>query len=609
MHNDDCRRRRHTRTLLRRLALTFAIPCAVGAVVASLTGCAHDEGTFNPMAAQRIARAHAAETPDPTMRPIPKTFESQYLPASTRPSTRPSWAAASQPATGPRPIHRFTLQELVKRAVAHNADAHVTAYQPAIDQARVVEANAAFDLKYFANFQYVKQDDLFPSATNPLVDPFSQLVRFNDLQFQTGFKQDTPTGGSVQLQYQADQFDRGGPGFPTSAADKQQDPFWVGLLQLQIKQPLLQNFGAAANQARIDIARNTQKSSALDFRIQLEKSLAELEKDYWQLVEAEQDVRIRESLLTTTRDTAQLLSNRRGTTGTSNTEISQADEAVRAREFDLHQSQAQVEKLSNTIKALLNDPDLPVSGAELVLPADLPTDTPIVFNVEEQINTALAYRPELAQQQTKIDSAEITVRAAKNNELPQFDLVAQFGIDGFAKDFGDATTNQFGWNHFEYTVGFQFQVPVGNREARAITTRTQLQRLQAIYTYRGLVDKVASDVKNAIVDVQMYWDQIVAARRWRLAADEELRRLEQDRVARPEGMSPSLIQTELDAQLRLSEARRQEVAAMAGYSASLAALEQAKGTLLRYDNVVMEEEPEATIPLTWDKEGWKWWKK
>ena len=127
--------------------------------------------------------------------------------------------------------------------------------------------------------------------------------------------------------------------------------------------------------------------------------------------------------------------------------------------------------------------------------------------------------------------------------------------------------------------------------------------------YRGLVDKVSADVKNAIVDVQTNWDQIISARRWRLSAEEEVRRLEADRKARPEGMSPSLIQTELDAQLRLAEARRQEVAAMAGYSASLAALEQAKGTLLRYDNVVMDEEPEPTVPLTWDKPHWPWDKK
>jgi outer membrane protein len=470
----------------------------------------------------------------------------------------------------------------------------------------------------------VNQDNLYPTATNPTSDPFNQNILFRDLQIQTGLKQDTATGGSVQLQYQTDMFDRSGPNFSfksltqnlingntaaNRAGFRRQDPFWTNSLQLQVKQPLLQNFGAAANEARIAIARNTQKSSALDFRIQLEKSLAELEKDYWQLVAAEQDVRIRESLLDTTRGVAGLLKQRIGTPGTTNTELSQADEAVRNREFDLLQSQAQVEKLSNTIKAVLNDPDLPVSGAELILPADLPTDQPIVFDVQEQINTALAYRPELSQQQIKIDSAEITVRAAKNNELPQLDLVGQIGLDGFQHTFDGAVRDQLRFDFIDYTLGFQFQVPIGNREARAITTRTQLQRLQAIYQYRGLVDKVSADVKNAIVDVETSWSQIVSARHWRMAAEEEVRRLENDRKARPEGMSPSLIQTELDAQLRLAEARRQEVESMASYSASLAGLEQAKGTLLRYDNVVMEEEPQRTIPLTGDKDAWKIWKK
>ena len=40
---------------------------------------------------------------------------------------------------------------------------------------------------------------------------------------------------------------------------------------------MVQNFGAQANWARIGIARNTQKVSMLDFRLNLEKNLAAID--------------------------------------------------------------------------------------------------------------------------------------------------------------------------------------------------------------------------------------------------------------------------------------------------------------------------------------------
>ena len=77
-----------------------------------------------------------------------------------------SWLATSYWSPG-------IAYELVKRAVQFNADARVTSYQPAIDQARVVEAEAAFDWKFFSNTQYVHQDDLFPTAE---ADSFPEAV-------------------------------------------------------------------------------------------------------------------------------------------------------------------------------------------------------------------------------------------------------------------------------------------------------------------------------------------------------------------------------------------------------------------------------------------------
>jgi len=330
----------------------------------------------------------------------------------------------------------------------------------------------------------------------------------------------------------------------------------------------------------------------------LEKSLYELEEAYWNLVNAEQTVKIDESLLQATNDTAGFLKNRVGTENTTNTEVAQANAAVQLRAIALIDDRRKVEDLSDKIKAILNDPDMPVSMPDLIVPADVPIDTPVVFDDAEQIRTALTFRPELAQQQLKIDNAAITVRAAKNNELPQLDLVGQVGFDGFARQFDEAVNDQLRFDFVDYTVGFQFTVPIGNREARAITVRSQYQRLQAIESYRGLIDQITADVITAQRDVVTSWRLMVAARQARIGADEELRRLNQD-MERPGSMNPGFIEAKLEAQLRLSTVQQQEITAMTNYNLALAKLERAKGTLLRYDNVTLEEEPRPTVPLTW----------
>ena len=578
------------RSMARKLS-TVLISSAAVLAVATLSGCGMDQAPFNPNNLQRLARAHASENTSLDMRPLPERLDSPYL-SSTQPATRPSFSPATQPGPGPRTVRRMSLHDVVRVAVAHNADVRVNSYQPAIDSARVVEANAAYDLKYFTTFQFANQNDLFPSSTNPGISPIAgrNTILFQDLQVQTGIRQETSTGAKVEVRGQSDQFFRSGPGTKgLNRSNFRPNPFWTNQLTLQVTQPLLQNFGSEANAARIAIAHNTQKSSMLDFRLSLEKNLAELEQAYWQLVQAEQEVKIRENLLQQTMDTAGLLRKRVGTEGTTNTEVAQANAAVATRTADLIRARSDVEALSDVVKNKMNDPESPVSTGDMILPADIPIELPVHFDAAEQIQTALTFRAELSQQQTKIDSAEITVHAAKNNELPKLDFIGSVSLLGVGNSFHASTKNQGRFDYTDFTLGFQLEVPIGGREARAIYQRTLLQRQQAIEQYRVLIDQVTLEVKKAYREVETTWNEMAGLRQARIAAEEELRRLNIDE-GRAGAVSPGFINTKLDAQLRLSDLARREVAAIVGYNVAISGLERAKGTLLRYDNITLEEE-------------------
>jgi hypothetical protein len=57
-----------------------------------------------------------------------------------------------------------------------------------------------------------------------------------------------------------------------------------------------------------------------------------------------------------------------------------------------------------------------------------------------------------------------------------------------------------------------------------------------------------------------------------------------------QALDPEFVQLELDQQQRLAEAERTEATAVQDYNIALARLEKAKGTILRYNNILMKED-------------------
>jgi len=60
-------------------------------------------------------------------------------------------------------------------------------------------------------------------------------------------------------------------------------------------------------------------------------------------------------------------------------------------------------------------------------------------------------------------------------------------------------------------------------------------------------------------------------------------------------LDSEFVQLLLNAEEQFAQAERDEALALNNYNVSIARLEQAKGTLLRYDNVVLEEEKFITM--------------
>jgi outer membrane protein TolC len=559
---------------------------------AALVGCGlKDPPPFDPRAIQARERAGALDARPMYMPPLPTTLEALTTEPTSAPDTpgrrgRPRLAPTSRATTGPsiseNPTIRMSLQEIIQRSVANSLEVRVSGYDPAVAKTRILEAQAHFDPVFFSKLTYTDQKILSPaSGILPGVNPFAPDV-FRTLDGQVGVRQNLPAGGQIELHSDVQRIQR----LPISAGEL--NPYVVNDLALQITQPLMRNLGFDINQARITLARNDYKVSVLDYRKALEENLAQIERSYWQLVEAVQEEQIQEDLLRRSRDTYNILLGRIGG-DISRVQTSEAAVAVENRGVALIDAKARIFDQSDDIKRRMNDPEFPVAGAVLILPADQLDEIPVHFNLDDEVKTGLSYRFELGQQAIREESASVAARVAQNNLLVKLDLISTFDIQGPGQDFGHAFANQGKADFFGASVGLSLEWPLGNREARSIYRRAQLQRVQAGTQYANLVAQVTQEVKTAHRTVETAWNDIAGRRRATFQAQDALAALEEKReLGAP--LDYQFVQSILDAQDRLGEAQRQEALAVASYYANIAGLERAKGTILRYNNIVMQED-------------------
>ena len=560
-------------------ATLFSLATLVGAV--GLAGGCHryNEPPFNPREMGRNSRLASKERVIREKEPIPTTMQA-------RPSTRPNIRSApAEGAAEDEPVVRLSLQEVIQRAVTSNSDVAVAGYEPAIEETRVIEEEARFDPTFFANLTYSDEKVLSPSASFVNVDPFSPSG-FESLSAQSGIRQNLLSGGTAELSARLQRIRRA-EGFPDGSAV---NPYYLNELVLRVTQPLLRDFGAEINRARITIARNNQRISALEFRRALEEQLAAVEQAYWQLGQAVREVEIQEQLLAETIRTADILDmRRRAGADVTRVQTSQAESAVASREAVLVRARSRVKDLSDEIKRRMGDPAYPGGGAVVILPAAEPLREPIRFDPAEQFDTALRTRLELGQQQIRIDSAAIAMNVAENNLLPQLNLVGQAAFQGVDDEWGGAVEDSLDLHSPSGSIGLEFEIPFGNRLARAVLKRAQLQRRQAIEQYMALIKQIEQDVSVALREVNTSWEEMVKRRDAVFLAADSLRAIQQRRE-NDEPLTPTFVQLELDRQQELANAQAEEAQATAQYNIGIARLEQAKGTLLRYNNVVMAEQ-------------------
>jgi len=494
----------------------------------------------------------------------------------------------------PARTSKVSLERSVRTAVENNIAVQFARFGPAISEAQVIAAEAAFDWTLFNNFNYTDQDSprvgtSFGGSTfSPGFDNFQSVTN------TTGLRRVLAGGGRLTVQQDAGYTDNQTLGQNNNPNPAQQTSFTV-----QWDQPLLRGAGSEVTQAEIRVARNAERSSVQTLRRDLIRVVTDTEKTYWDLVAAYSDVLILQRLQERGEKTRDQLKTR-ARLDTNQAQIADAVSRVERRKLDVLQAQSNVRQLSDRLKGLMNDPGLPVGSEIVLLPSDRPVDAPIRFSTIDSLRQAIQNRPEVQQAIIAIDDASIRQLVARNQRLPDLNIRLQSRWASLDDNIGESIGSQFNGNFVDYLLGGSLEIPIGNRRAEAEYRRRRLERMQTILAYKNTVQTSVNETKTSLNSVITRYKEIAQAGDARLAQAEVLRVLLLEKQF-DQGITVERLDLELNKQESLASAERAEVQARTQYQASLADLFAAMGTTLERNKIQMAVP--TTADVIWDQGG------
>jgi outer membrane protein len=386
--------------------------------------------------------------------------------------------------------------------------------------------------------------------------------------------------------------------------------------RFSLRQHLLAGFGFGPNMRFIRIARNNREISDVAFRGQVISTVSQIQNIYWDLVNAYEDVKVKERSLelaekTLSDDREQV---RIGAIAPMEVMKAESEESARSQDLLLSQNEQQLQALliKNAITRDLSDPVL--ASAEVI-----PTDTMSIPEVEpvtpiqDLIADAQGHRPELAEARIDLTNREITRKAAANALKPQVDLVAFYGAYGLAgvqnpgyagqpicsnppcpplaaSGYSNAFSDLFKNNSPDYSVGINVTIPLRNRGAQADQIRSQLEYRQAQLHLQQLQNQIGIEVRNAQFALVQNRSRVTAARKARDLAQQTFD-IEQKKKALGASTSNLVLQADRD----LAQAESNFVAAMSTYEKSRVELDRATGLTLAHTGIEIEDAVRGTV--------------
>tara|TARA_B100000809_G_scaffold82800_1_gene81113 strand:+ start:457 stop:1458 length:1002 start_codon:yes stop_codon:yes gene_type:complete len=215
---------------------------------------------------------------------------------------------------------------------------------------------------------------------------------------------------------------------------------------------------------------------------------------------------------------------------------------------------------------------LPVADGTLVWPTDRPLEADLRFDWHESLQVAHTRRLELRKQQAEVHKRNLELKAARNFQQPQVDLVGKYGRLADDPDDGNALFSEAlqGWR-----LGIEVRRALGNRRETAAVRNAELRLSRDYAVLNEQQSQISSQLRNAFTELDRAYGvtQLLAASR---EAAEIRLRAEANRHA----AGDTQIERVLESQIRSTLAETSFLRSLVDYNLAFIKVHLARGTLL-----------------------------
>jgi outer membrane protein len=358
-------------------------------------------------------------------------------------------------------------------------------------------------------------------------------------------------------------------------------------------QPILRGFKTDATRTQLRVTAINQDISEIQLDTTINNTLANVRNAYWDLLFAQQAMRVAQSslelaekLITDNRARVEI-----GTMAPIDVVQSEAEAATRRQTLATAEATLLTAELAlkRQIVSGTNDP----LWAARINPVDRPSFAPEPIDLQGAITKAIADRTDIAQAKKTLESNDVTLRGLQDSTLPALDLTAGYGVAGvggtvFERSslggsvarvipggYNDALRTLANLDAPTWNLQLNLSYPIGTSAAEAGVARAKLQIQQTQAQLRALELQVATEVTTTALNVQSNQKRIDAATAARELAQ---KRLEAENSKFEVGMSTNFLVVQ--AQRDLADAQITELRALLDYQKSRVDFERVQRTAL-----------------------------
>lgn len=468
----------------------------------------------------------------------------------------------------------IALADAAIRALKSNLDITISRQTKESRLSDIVVEQAKFDPTLSVNGQYLRTVNplnrpVFGGTGNTLTEItiFDQRNSSVTVDAQTNLL----TGGNLDLNYS--------PAYtnvnPSVAQGFLFNPAWTGGLAMTLTQPLLRNAGIDVNKTFIRVAQNNAVVEEHVFRDRVLTVLATVEQTYWELVFANENLKVAEAAMKAAQN---LLAENRAKSKAgvmSIVDVLQAEAAVASRVEQTLIAEKAIRDQEDQLRRLLNPGENELREDMRLTPQDPPAVALQPISLQEAIDIAIERRPEIVQAKKNVDSSELNTNFAKNQLLPTLSFQGTLGLAGLGGNLGNSVNSNFSGDFYNYGAGLVLSYPLGNRSAWSTYNKRQMEGRNAQVSLVSVRQQIIVGVREAVRRVQTDFKRIETTKSARIMAEKQLQ-AEQERLK----VGLSTTRFVLEFQRDLATAQGNELRAIVDYNKSLSNLERHKATTL-----------------------------